>query len=79
MAKGDTVTGLIGLITALLTLLKPNEKRQNNRILIKSFKNYKKIRRIMKKNDGKIDTQEAELLKELMHKIITAQFELLNI
>lgn len=79
MAKGDTVTGLIGLITALLTLLKPNEKRQNNRILRKSFKNYKKIRRIMKKNDGKIDTQEAELLKELMHKIITAQFELLNI
>lgn len=79
MAKGDTVTGLIGLITALLTLLKPNEKRQNNRILRKSFKNYKKIRRIMKKNDGKIDTQEAELLRELMHKIITAQFELLNI
>lgn len=76
MAK-ETITGLIGLISGFLVLLNPNETNQNKRILRRSFRNYRKIKKMMKA-DNVISIKEKEQLERLKDKIIDAQFELLD-
>ena len=74
---GDTATTILGLITTTLALIKPNENAQTRKNIRMAFKNYRKIKKMMKKNDGKIDAQEQSQLKELMDQLIEAQAKLL--
>ena len=74
----DTITGLLGIITLGLTALKPNEKRQNQKIVRRALRNLKKIRKAMKKNDGVIDEKEQLALNEILFNIVDAQNDLLD-
>lgn len=78
MGTGNTITGLVGIISFGLAALQPNEKRQNSKIIRKAFKNLKKIRKIMRKNDGVIDAKEQLALNEILFNIVEAQNDLLE-
>lgn len=73
----NTVTTILGLITTTLQLIKPNKDSQNRRNIRMAFRNYRKIKKMMKKNDGKIDAHEKEQLANLMDQLIEAQATLL--
>jgi hypothetical protein len=63
---------LLGGITGLLTLLKPNEKKQNRKSIRQALKMYRKIKRIMKKDDGVITPDEKTRLNEIENAIVDA-------
>lgn len=71
---GDA-TALLGLITATLTLLKPNEKAQTRKSIRLAYKNYRKIKRIIKKKG--ITAEEQVILDNMLHQLIKAQSKLL--
>jgi hypothetical protein len=73
MSNSNTI---LALIAASLTLIKPNKDAQTRRNIKRAFKNYRKIKKLMKRNDGVIDKQEREALDKLMHKLIIAQDKL---
>ena len=70
------ITGVLGLITATLTLLKGTEAGQRRKDVKLAWRNYKKIRRQLKK--GGITQAEQKQLDELMDLLIKAQHKLLK-
>lgn len=71
--SADTI---ISLITATLTLLKPTASGQNRKNIRMGYKNYKRIKRIMKKNG--ITLKEQEQLDGMLDLLVKAQSKLLK-
>lgn len=67
---------IISLITATLTLLKPTQSGQNRKNIRMGYKNYKRIKRIMKK-DG-ITADERSKLDGMLDLLVEAQEKLLK-
>lgn len=78
MANGDTIAGLLASIGIILSAFKADKRRLNKRLLRRAFKNYRKIKKIMKKDDGVITKKEQLQLEELKDKIISASIKLID-
>lgn len=70
------VTPILEIIAQTLKLINPSESSHTRRNIRMGFKNYKKIRKIMKK-DG-ISEEEREALDDLLDLLVKAQIELLK-
>lgn len=66
---------IIGIITATMPLLKINKSKQTRKNLRMAHRNYKDIRRIMKK-DG-ISEKEKEQLEGMLDLLVSAQNKLI--
>lgn len=67
---------ILPLITATLTLLQPNKAGQTRKNIRMGYKNYKRIKRIMKK--GGITSDEREKLDGMLDLLVKAQYKLLK-
>lgn len=78
--KKESSTGktMLNILLATIRLLNGSQGGSKRKDIRQAFKSYRKVRRMMKKNDGEISKEEQAKLDELMNQIMEAQDKLLN-
>ena len=77
MAKDKIENVIMEIILATLQLLLGSSKSNERKNIRQSFRNYKKVKKLMKKSDG-ISEKEKEQLEILVDALVHAQGKLLK-
>ena len=72
----SALTPILEIIAQTLKLINPSESKQTRKNIRMGFKNYKRIRKIMKR--GGINPEEIEALDNMIHLLVKAQNKLLK-